>query len=325
MFFVPKFCDGSHVRDSGLPSATDAGIHDASAVLSGVSAARISAIAVPSRAAKHVEALVHSACRVFQPRRRPAELVEFRERGVDVGLVEQLAAVDQSRLRPSNGSAATRLRSPLARSHASHSDDCSEIAQPMHSFDVDADVWRESQVGGSRRSGPPAAIAARAGGRCSPSRRRRGDSRPLTRRRPRDDRPRVRVGGRFAGEVPRVEFLEGGVEVVGVERDLQPRPVRRRRSRRRREIRVSERLGSRCRLRPEKGTNEGEATPRGSRRRRRHRRGPEIGDRLSPSASSVARPGEVRRIVLGDGRRSEKSSANSSPIASQSRAQSTQH
>ena len=31
---------------------------------------------------------------------------------------------------------------------------------------------------------------------------------------PRDDRPRVRVGGRFAGEVSGVEFGEGSVEVV---------------------------------------------------------------------------------------------------------------
>ncbi len=36
---------------------------------------------------------------------------------------------------------------------------------------------------------------------------------------PRDDRPSVRVGGRFAREVPGVELGEGGVEVVGVEPD----------------------------------------------------------------------------------------------------------
>ena len=35
----------------------------------------------------------------------------------------------------------------------------------------------------------------------------------------RDDRPGVRVGGRFAGEVPGVEFGEGGVDVVEVEHD----------------------------------------------------------------------------------------------------------
>ena len=34
-----------------------------------------------------------------------------------------------------------------------------------------------------------------------------------------------RVGGRFAGEVSGVEFLEGGVEVVGVEHDARRDPV----------------------------------------------------------------------------------------------------
>ncbi len=34
-----------------------------------------------------------------------------------------------------------------------------------------------------------------------------------------DDRPRVRVGGRFAGEVPRIELGDGGVEVVELEND----------------------------------------------------------------------------------------------------------
>src|SRR6516162_11526577 len=36
---------------------------------------------------------------------------------------------------------------------------------------------------------------------------------------PRNDRPHVRVGGRFAGEVSGVEFLEGGVDLVDVEQD----------------------------------------------------------------------------------------------------------
>ena len=43
--------------------------------------------------------------------------------------------------------------------------------------------------------------------------------------RPRDDRPCVRVGGRFAGEVPGVELREGGVDVVGVERDACHDPL----------------------------------------------------------------------------------------------------
>ena len=35
-----------------------------------------------------LEALAHLACRVFEPRRRPTEFVEPRERGVEVRLVE---------------------------------------------------------------------------------------------------------------------------------------------------------------------------------------------------------------------------------------------
>ena len=35
----------------------------------------------------------------------------------------------------------------------------------------------------------------------------------------------MRVGGRFAGEIPGIEFLEGGVEVVGVEHDRRRDPV----------------------------------------------------------------------------------------------------
>ena len=42
-----------------------------------------------------LEAFDYSARRVFQPRRRPAELIESRERGVEVCLVEHLAAIDQ--------------------------------------------------------------------------------------------------------------------------------------------------------------------------------------------------------------------------------------
>ena len=39
-----------------------------------------------------------------------------------------------------------------------------------------------------------------------------------------DHRPRVRVGRRFAGEVPGVELRDGGVEVVGVEHDDRHNP-----------------------------------------------------------------------------------------------------
>ena len=54
-----------------------------------------------------------------------------------------------------------------------------------------------------------------AGGRCSPNRRRRWQLVPIDRGVGlRDDRPHVRVRGRFAGEVSGVELRNGGVEVV---------------------------------------------------------------------------------------------------------------
>ncbi len=39
-----------------------------------------------------------------------------------------------------------------------------------------------------------------------------------------DDRPGVRVGGSFAGEVPGIKFLKGGVQVVEVEHDERRDP-----------------------------------------------------------------------------------------------------
>src|ERR1700756_5537789 len=39
------------------------------------------------------------------------------------------------------------------------------------------------------------------------------------------ERPRVCMGGCFAGEVAGVEFFKGGVEVVGVELDTGRRPI----------------------------------------------------------------------------------------------------
>ena len=81
-----------------------------------------------------------------------------------------------------------------------------------------------------------------------------------------DDRPCVRVGGRFAGEVAGVEFGEGGVDVVEVEHDARRHPV----------VGVdlddAEHLGDGTRSgrwsRPEKrDTTEGEALPAGRDRR----------------------------------------------------------
>ena len=105
-------------------------------------------------------------------------------------------------------------------------DDGSEVAQPMHDFDVDVDVRHEVQRGmdvcrdvtGRERCPAPVVDV-------DPVRRRRGQFVSVDRGvGARDERPRVRVGGRFAGEVSGVEFLEGGVDVVRVEQDLRHDP-----------------------------------------------------------------------------------------------------
>ncbi len=92
----------------------------------------------------------------------------------------------------------------------------------MHSLDVDAEVRSEIPDGadgfGADRS--DANVVARPVVDGDPVRRRRGEFVSVERGVGlRDDRPRVRVGCRFAGEVPGVEFLEGGVDVVEVEHD----------------------------------------------------------------------------------------------------------
>ena len=84
------------VRDLGISTVSDAGVHHATAIVTRNVVGHQLRHGVPVAGPEDgPEAFVHLACRVFQPRRRPAELVEPRERGVEVCLVEQLAAVDQ--------------------------------------------------------------------------------------------------------------------------------------------------------------------------------------------------------------------------------------
>ena len=137
-----------------------------------------------------------------------------------------------------------------------------------------------------------------------PVRCRRGEFVPVERGvGPRDDRPRVRVGGGFAGEVPGVEFLEGGVDVVGVEHDARRDPV----------VGVDlddaehfgvERLGPLVAAR-EADTTEDEALPAGRNDGRRHVRDPEVGDRshvrdLGISTVSDSRVHDPTTIVDGN-------------------------
>ena len=92
----PEFGDGSHVRDLGISSVSDSGVHDPSTIVDGDVLGQYLCHRAPVTGREvRPEALVHLACRVFQPRRRTTEFVEPRERGVEVCLVEHLDAVDQ--------------------------------------------------------------------------------------------------------------------------------------------------------------------------------------------------------------------------------------
>ena len=74
---------------------SDAGIHDSTTIIvDHVRSYRFghAGPVVGGEACPH--ALVGLACRVFQPRRRRTELVESRERGVEVDLFEDFAAAD---------------------------------------------------------------------------------------------------------------------------------------------------------------------------------------------------------------------------------------
>ena len=93
---VPQLGDRPHVDDVGVTTMLDSRAHHRTAIIMEKSSAMISAIASQSPAAKaREESLVDTACRVFQAPRWSTELLEAGERGVEVCLVEYLAAVDQ--------------------------------------------------------------------------------------------------------------------------------------------------------------------------------------------------------------------------------------
>ena len=100
----------------------------------------ISAIASQSRAAKYAWKRSSTRLAAFSSRGVGGlQLVEPCERGVEVCLVEEFAAVDQVAFDRQDGDLSplgveALLRGPVRRV----GDDRSEIAQPMHSLDVDA-------------------------------------------------------------------------------------------------------------------------------------------------------------------------------------------
>ncbi len=147
------------------------------------------------------------------------KFVKAGERGVQVCLVEKFVAADSiafdsDKVNHSPLGGEAFWRGPIRRI----GDDRAEAAEPMHRLDAGAEVRREV---------PNGAYGCRQVTRVDRGERPVVDDDPVCRRKfvpvergggPRDDRPRVRVGGRFTGEVPSIEFFEGSVDVVEIRR-----------------------------------------------------------------------------------------------------------
>ena len=90
-----EICGHTHVLDLGITTAagTGAGYTPPVIAVEVVGQNRSHRAPIARIEARHV-ARVGSACRVFQPRCRPAELIESRERRVDVFPFEELEAAD---------------------------------------------------------------------------------------------------------------------------------------------------------------------------------------------------------------------------------------
>src|ERR1700730_1231942 len=156
------------------------------------------------------------------------QFLKAGERGVEVCLVEELEPGDQVAFKCEKGDLAPFESGGLVGGPSNYfCDDHPMVAQPVHSFEVPLDV-RGDAIGSTYVRGY---VTRRE--RYSPTvvdvhtvRRRRGDFVSVVRGLDlRNGRPYVRVGARFACEVSSIEFLEGGVEVVEVERDVGYHPL----------------------------------------------------------------------------------------------------
>ena len=116
----PDLGDRSHVRDVDISTVSDPGVHDPTAIVDENVVGQYLRHARPSRGPRSTSRSARPLGLPRFPAAAPAaEFVEPRERGVEVCLVEDFAAVDQVAFdRHDVDRPATRRRSPLARSHA---------------------------------------------------------------------------------------------------------------------------------------------------------------------------------------------------------------
>ena len=97
---------------------SDPGAHHPPAIVGENVVGVISARAAQSRAAKHAQKRSYTRLAAFSSRGAAAQLLEPRERGVQVGLVEELAAVDQVAVDRQNVDPAPLGVEALVRCHA---------------------------------------------------------------------------------------------------------------------------------------------------------------------------------------------------------------
>ena len=94
-FVTPTSATARKSCDYGFPAVSDPGAHHATTIVAEKIVGQHLGYARPSRGPRSAPGSVsYSACRVFQSRRLRLQFIKAGERGVEVCLVEDLAAVD---------------------------------------------------------------------------------------------------------------------------------------------------------------------------------------------------------------------------------------
>ena len=97
IFVIDEVGHRLHVRDLGVPTMSDPRTHHPTAIVTGEVVGQCFRHGAPvARRIVATKRSAHLARRVFQLRRQAAELFELRDRGVEVGILENLAAVTLS-------------------------------------------------------------------------------------------------------------------------------------------------------------------------------------------------------------------------------------
>ena len=142
-----ELSDCPHARDGGISTVSNPRVDNLTAVVDVNPVGQHFRYCVPvARTEARQETLVHSACRVFQPRRWSAaarQTSRARRRGLPrriLAAVDQIA-VDRHQVDPPPLRLEAFVRGPMRPL----SEDRAEVVEPMHGLDVDVEVWPSSQ------------------------------------------------------------------------------------------------------------------------------------------------------------------------------------